>query len=302
MIECQKDTRYNGYLVIINNMRKPKLEIPKDVLEGYLEKGYSYAKIGSLYGVTKEPVIRIVKEYGISYNFYDANAKFDIHIFDSIDTGEKAYWLGFLYADGYVSSTQTFLQLALATKDKNHIIKFKKFLKDTRNDSVVIDKIVKFDGKEYMSALYRVFNRYFHDKLIALGCVPRKSLILKFPDKSIFSKEEFIYDFIRGYLDGDGCITYHHNERNLMITILGTTEFLNGIRIYLPEFSLVHKTADNVFIIYCFSEAAEQVGSKIYNKATVFLERKLEKFIRFSKIYKKISLYESNDDNNIIEI
>lgn len=302
MTECQKDTRYNGYLVIINNMGKPKLEIPKDVLEGYLEKGYSYAKIGSLYGVTRWPISKLVKEYGIIYNVYDANAKFDIHIFDSIDTEEKAYWLGFLFADGCVSSTQTFLQLDLAIKDKNHIIKFKKFLKDTRNDSVVIDKVVKFEGKEYTSSRYRVHNRYFHDRLVALGCVPKKSLILKFPDKSIFSKEELVYDFIRGYLDGDGCITYHHTENNLRITILGTVDFLNGVRKYLSEFNPVHKTLDNVFVICCHSKAAEQVGLKIYENATIFLERKLEKFIRFSKIYKKISLYESNDDNNIIEL
>lgn len=42
--------------------------------------------------------------------------------------------------------------------------------------------------------------------LIRLGCVPNKSLILKFPSENIFSNPELIRHFIRGYFDGDGSV------------------------------------------------------------------------------------------------
>ena len=46
------------------------------------------------------------------------------NIFEKIDTEEKAYWLGFLYADGYVDPERGEIILGLAEKDKEHINKF----------------------------------------------------------------------------------------------------------------------------------------------------------------------------------
>ena len=54
--------------------------------------------------------------------------KFNDTIFESIDTEEKAYWLGFLYADGSISSTNNTIELSLKSSDINHLIKFKYFL------------------------------------------------------------------------------------------------------------------------------------------------------------------------------
>ena len=51
-----------------------------------------------------------------------ANLKEDI--FEVIDTPEKAYWLGFLYADGYVQTRGYMIALTLSSKDKLHIKEF----------------------------------------------------------------------------------------------------------------------------------------------------------------------------------
>lgn len=48
--------------------------------------------------------------------------------FEKIDNEEKAYWLGFLYADGNVSLKEDKIELSLAEKDLNHIKKFKNFI------------------------------------------------------------------------------------------------------------------------------------------------------------------------------
>lgn len=58
--------------------------------------------------------------------------KFNEHIFDNIDTEEKAYWLGFIFADGYISSLnakyKNVFELSLSIKDLNHIKKFNSFM------------------------------------------------------------------------------------------------------------------------------------------------------------------------------
>ncbi|MGM9535052.1 MAG: hypothetical protein ACI3VR_07355, partial [Intestinibacter sp.] len=62
--------------------------------------------------------------------------KFNEHIFDVIDTEEKAYWLGFIFADGYIGSTPLEpnkksvynFELSLKLEDTSHLEKFKSFI------------------------------------------------------------------------------------------------------------------------------------------------------------------------------
>ena len=56
------------------------------------------------------------------------SAKNVLHIFEKIDTEDKAYWLGFLYADGSVGSKENKIELGLAEQDLHHIEKFRDFI------------------------------------------------------------------------------------------------------------------------------------------------------------------------------
>lgn len=94
------------------------------------------------------------------------------YIFENIDNEEKAYWLGFLYADGSVGSTDNRVELGLSEVDKNHIEKFKQF--------IGLDNKVSYRPKS-KSYRYTFKDKIFKDILIRQGCVPNKSLILKFP-------------------------------------------------------------------------------------------------------------------------
>ena len=54
--------------------------------------------------------------------------EYNRHIFDNIDSAEKAYWLGFIVADGYLNDDKNMLRIKLGDKDKIHLEKFINFL------------------------------------------------------------------------------------------------------------------------------------------------------------------------------
>ena len=61
---------------------------------------------------------------------------FNYRFFQQIDTEEKAYWLGFLFADGYVSSKGNFIGLNISLKDIDHLKKYNTTLNYSKGLSV----------------------------------------------------------------------------------------------------------------------------------------------------------------------
>ena len=71
---------------------------------------------------------KYLKSNGVKIERLPHKKKINKNIFEVINTEEKAYWLGFLYADGYVGLTDNRVELTLQLSDVNHIEKFKTFL------------------------------------------------------------------------------------------------------------------------------------------------------------------------------
>ena len=71
---------------------------------------------------------RWLRKLNINLPNYHNALKFDNTVFDTIDTEEKAYWLGFMYADGYVQNNGNSVELSLKGSDVEHLEKFRVFL------------------------------------------------------------------------------------------------------------------------------------------------------------------------------
>lgn len=257
---------------------KSKYELLDKRIPKLIQEGKTCKEICKELNVSKSTVNRRCKKLSLSIPNYHNQLKFDNTVFDNINTEEKAYWLGFLYADGNVCYDKNIISISLKREDKSHLEKFKCFLNAKCN---IKDNIVKVKNKEYKTSRIQVCDKHFKQTLISLGCVPRKSLILTFPLIEIFAQKELIYDFIRGYVDGDGCLTFTANGK-LCLYILGTKEFLEGIVKVFPEkFKSIHKIkrlATNVYKISNSGENATYVALKLYDKATIYLDRKYNRF------------------------
>jgi len=227
-------------------------------------------------------VHRWLRKLGLNLPNYHNELKFDNTVFDTIDTEEKAYWLGFMYADGYVSSDGKTVELGLKGDDKEHLEKFRSFLK---NKNEVRMGNAKCCGKKFSRCRLTMVDKHFHSTLISKGCIPNKSLILTFPDKSLFASEDLIIHFIRGYVDGDGCVR-NNSSGYAIFEIIGTKEFLEGVKQFFPNIltHIFHKDKrrpnSNTYSISIASEKSAKFGELLYNNATIFLQRKYDKFIK----------------------
>ena len=103
----------------------------------------SLTKICAKYHIDIGTLSKRLKELNIEVINYQNRLKFDNTVFDCIDTEEKAYWLGFIFADGYIDSSPleenkkahyTF-EISLKGSDAEHLHKFNKFMKH-ENDNV----------------------------------------------------------------------------------------------------------------------------------------------------------------------
>ncbi len=259
------------------------------------EQGLLIRDICKRLGVCRGTLRKKFREFNINPSDYlNFRAKYDVFVFDIIDTEEKAYWLGFLYADGNVRSKNVHnnntISLSLNFEDYNHLLKFKAFMKDSRPESIIrIKERLASSGNKLKQATYDVCNGHLRQALINLGCVPNKSNILKFPSETIFIKNEFIYDFIRGYVDGDGSLSKTRRDNRLYISIRGTFDFLSGIRKYFPQFTKVYSETDNrtgriQHKLACSSDKADKIAYKLYKNSHIYLDRKFNKFAALCKL------------------
>lgn len=117
-------------------------------------------------------------------------------MFLDVDTSDKAYWLGFLLADGYNDYTE--LVINLSSKDTEHLKKFKTFMQS--------EHPIKLSDGNRVS--FRIASLENCENLKKHGMVKAKSFILEAPK----IKEELCMDLIRGFFDGDGCIYLYKKE------------------------------------------------------------------------------------------
>lgn len=196
---------------------------------------------------------------------------YNTQAFKVIDSEDKAYWLGFLYADGAVSKNLDRFSLSLAEKDKTHVGKFRDFIAPDRD-------------LEYQGGLnsYRIYisSKEITADLIEKGCTPQKSLTLQPPPEGSIP-EHLIRHFIRGYFDGDGCAMMKKNGTRVGISILGTEEILEFIVSYFKSHGVICRSKirkPKEYNAYVWANEATSDIMKVYNilydDCTICLERK----------------------------
>lgn len=278
-------------------MKKFSEEIINEILQKYdngqsitsLNKEYHTTKVRELLIENNKQVPESRKGIGGSKRKYSLNENY----FQELDSKDKAYFLGFIYADGFItkrSQGQSILGLTLAEIEP--IDKFKKYIQTDKK----VGYYKKANGYSDKSYEYKL--ALISDKLVSdiekLGVTERKSLTLTFPD----IREDLIPHFIRGYFDGDGSVFLHKDSREeyseniyLGINICGTKEFLIALSKHLPfinEEQCVYREKRRETNCWNIKFASNIRSLELYHYMykdcdDLYLSRKKEKFEDFIK-------------------
>lgn len=257
-------------------------------LKEELFKGKSYAQLATIFDVNQDTLSSISKTYNLHV---DNRRKYTVnhYYFENIDTAEKAYWLGFLDADGNIDKKKQHLSITLQRKDENALYKFRQCLDSSHP---VNHKMCIFNNQSYAQSVLTISSRILCEDLVKAGCVPNKSLCLLPPqiDNSL------IPYWVLGYMDGDGSVKTYIDKTNqkprLNISFTGTYEVLSFIRDYFGTNSKIQKEhrCENTFHFTVTETKSIEFLSCLYNSSPIdyiSLDRKREKFIQYIQLRKE---------------
>ena len=201
----------------------PKYEKFKDEwIELYQEKGESLRKIAAKYGCSTQTVSNVITQKIDTRSYSESSRKYAINetYFSSIDTKEKAYWLGYLFASGSIlpSSKSYTIQVVCTKKDENQI---KKFLQAISSESPV-------STSRGISSFVRISNETMYKDLEKWGLIDKKWYLLRMP---MLDSTEYTRSFILGYFDGKASLPRHRP----IIVVSGPKAFLEDINLFIEN-------------------------------------------------------------------
>lgn len=232
------------------------------------------------------------------------NYKANFNYFDVIDTPNKAYWLGFLFADGYIArreritsanSKRIEYNLKISVKDSDDEI-LAKLIKDLESNYPIHYYNIKSSFGDTREARLFITNKYMVEKLYnEYGIIPNRTSIQKI--LNILPENLYRY-FILGLFDGDGSFTFyyiHENHRKILLRFGGSEEILRFIESILIKEQLVapiqrqlerrHKEGDGTWRCLTFAgmNNCVQILNWLYQDSPIYLERKYQKYLNVLK-------------------
>lgn len=255
-----------------------------DAVTDYV-KGMPMDELVKKHGISFVSICKYMRQNGIDY--YSGHGRkhhFNQDYFQNLDSQEKVYWFGYLYADGSINKSNTYdivpirLRLNCSKKDRYLI---EKFLEALECDMKITDYIPKGTYAQNEMSKIAINSKKLCDDLTKNGF----RLLKKDSTGDVFNHidKKFHRDFIRGYFDGDGSITTSQMSF--------TVEESLGIRIQeiLMQNCQLNKTSlrkyedkgydSLVNLAYGGRLQLVKIFNYLYEGAEIFLPRKYERFI-----------------------
>lgn len=258
---------------------KEKLLNPyKDIIFELYQNGNSLKDIAQKYNVDSRTISAFIRENSnIEIRPGAPKRKYEVDetVFEKIDSEEKAYVLGFLYADGCITKDNSRLSITVSSVDEDILTKIKTLLKTNipiRHEDGGLIKNTNYYGKP--TSNLTVNSVKICKDLNKWRVFQHKTLKLTFPQ---FLSCDLIFHFIRGYFDGDGCITF--SRKNVKASMVGNKEFLDKIQETFIQYNInAHIYQRKNSEVFSFEINAKNEVAKflnqIYGNASIYLDRK----------------------------
>lgn len=242
--------------------------LPNEEIIREYKEGQSSLQIAEKYGVTCSTILNHLKENRIDIDNKYYNLSLNHEYFDNIDSYDKAYFLGFMTTDGYVSKTGNTVSLCLKSSDDSILRRF--------SDKIGSENNLYYSrrGEARMSFKSAKIKR----GLSAHGVTPDKNTRISFPLLS----DELMPHYIRGIIDGDGWIS----AKSRQVGFCGNEKIVTRLRDYFSQtlgtypVKILHPSKNLWQITWGSRRDIEAIGQYMYaDKKDCFLFRKYENFM-----------------------
>lgn len=223
--------KYNVQLKGTKNFTQKQKD---DIFNMYYNQNLSFDAIGRIVGYTGETMAKFFRREGKEVRFKKAKYEINESYFETIDSHEKAYFLGILFTDAYLEDKRNCIGLMIHKNDIEILEKFKKCIS---SDMPIKTYIRKKNNRNYEYVYLRITNKKMATDLKKLGMHQCKSLTIKYPPIS----DEFFFSFLCGAWDGDGSQSLFKwkNRVKFSISLVGASyDFIYNIRENLIKFNL----------------------------------------------------------------
>lgn len=264
-------------------MQKHRLKISEQqtiLFNDLYQNGHSFKEIAQKCNVNYRDVLHSLIRFGYykptRVNITNKSQNINEHYFDIIDNDKKAYFLGLLMSDGYICKNLYSYEVGIALKESDKYI-----LEALRDELAPKKKLYKYKN----SYKFVISSNYLVNVLQYYGICENKSLCeLHFPKIPIDMRPAFI----RGYFDGDGCITIKSTGFSVVSFCSNSKVFLEDLSAILFEYGIITRPINvncknriHAFYTLYLSKRENQLKFKnlIYNNASIYLTRKYNKFM-----------------------
>lgn len=232
-------------------------------------------------GISEEVIKKWLKEKGLWTGHRSLQYYTDEFFFDNIDTEEKAYWLGFFYADGYLTNNSNAIAIELKATDKEHLEKFKASL-HSEKDVKIYHKNSTYGPQDNCRFIFS--SSHMKDILLSYYKSVNKTFEGEFPK---ITNPELIRHAIRGFFDGDGCLTGLPKDQDYLfkpsVSFIGTKETLKYIEqisgfLWVWSQRVADKTKNNYQIQCGRVHDCMNFLNYMYKDSHIYLDRKYERY------------------------
>lgn len=267
------------YYMRKNNLKK-KFSFSDEENE-YMKNHYldmSYQEIANHLGYTEKQIRGRINNMGLT-----KTRKINDHYFDIIDTSDKAYFLGFIYADGWIvyneNNRNYEFGMQLQSQDKYILEKLNQVLgnlniihHNNSNEKIIDGRFTRSNDSDTL----RVYSKNLILGLKNNGIEQNKTRISIFPIVS----DSLFPDFLRGYIDGDGC--YWKSKSGVYMHITSCNDaVLKYVQNKLSSYNIrtrIYKEKENKYRLMCsnLEGMKKLINLLYYSNDLICLSRKYE--------------------------
>lgn len=260
--------------------------VENEIITEYIN-GISNKILSQKYSLHRSTIQTILHRNNIKLkSLKDTSRKHSIineNFFNTINTEEKAYILGLLFADG--SLRYNGFELTLMETDKEILEKISNILYGKIVLNYKKSRMYCNNPKYICKPQYRliVSSNIMKNDLIKHGCVQAKTFKIRLPKLC----DNMYRHFIRGYFDGDGCFSISKKRQNVAkVSITSNKHFCDELVEYIKRILNI-----NIKSKIRYNEIGDSIITNkndivifmnwLYDNSTIYLARKSNKYQTF---------------------